>query len=209
MNPTNSYMVPMVLERSSAGERSFDLYSRLLRDRVIFVSDEVNQSIATLICAQLLFLKSESNEPINMYVNSPGGCVISGLQIVDTMDYVMGKIKSKSADIPVDPLVIKTYVLGQAASMGSVIASSGTKGHRYMLRHARNLMHSVSSGARGTVIDMKVAMNESERLNELLTGIYVENTGQQYDKIKSDMSRDFFLDANQAVEYGLADEVIG
>lgn len=192
-------LIPNVLERTGNSERSYDLFSRMLKDRIIFVKGEVNDDMASIVSSSLLFLRAEDpKKDIQMYINSPGGSVIAGLEIVDCMNYVAGN----------GDLSISTTVMGQAASMGSIIASSGTVGKRYILPNARHLMHCVSSGTQGTAIDMKIAMAETERLNELLLNIYVTNTGHSYDKILADMSRDFFLSATQSVEYGLADSVL-
>lgn len=188
-------MVPMVVETTSKGERAYDIYSRLLRDRVIVIYSDVNDQMAASITAQLLFLEAEDpTKDINLYINSPGGSVLSGLQIVDCMNMISNDIVS--------------YTMGQAASMGSIIASSATKGKRFMLPNARHLLHCVSSGNQGTAIDMKIAMAETLRLNTVLTNIYVKNTGQTFEKLEQDMSRDFFLSAEEAITYGLADEIV-
>lgn len=188
-------MVPMVVETTSKGERAYDIYSRLLRDRVIVIYSDVNDQMAASITAQLLFLEAEDpTKDINLYINSPGGSVLSGLQIVDCMNMISNDIVS--------------YTMGQAASMGSIIASSATKGKRFMLPNARHLLHCVSSGNQGTAIDMKIAMAETLRLNTVLTNIYVKNTGQTFEKLEQDMSRDFFLSAEEAIAYGLADEIV-
>ena len=188
-------LVPIVVETTSRGERSYDIYSRLMRDRVILLEGEVHDQMANLIVAQLLFLESEdSNKDIAMYINSPGGSVTAGLAILDTMNFI-------SCDV-------STIVMGQAASMGSLLASSGAKGKRTILPNARHMIHQVSSGTRGTAIDMKIALEETLKLNTILTNIYVANTGQSYEKLEKDMSRDCFMSAQEAVEYGLVDKVI-
>jgi ATP-dependent Clp protease protease subunit len=188
-------LVPMVLENTSRGERSYDIYSRLLRERIVMLDGEVNSHSASLIVAQLLFLESEDpDKDISFYINSPGGSVTDGLAILDTMNFVRPDIS--------------TIVVGQAASMGSLLASSGTPGKRLILPHARHMIHQVSSGTRGTAIDMKIALEETLKLNTLLTEIYVKNTGKDYEQLEKDMSRDCFMSAEQAVEYGLADRVI-
>jgi len=189
-----SSLVPMVVEQTSKGERSFDIYSRLLRDRIVMLHDDVNEHSASIIVAQLLFLESESDKDIHFYINSPGGSVIAGLSILDTMRFIKCDVS--------------TIVMGQAASMGSLLASSGTRGKRFMLPSARHMIHQVSSGTRGTAIDMKIALEETLKLNEYLTQVYVENTGKTYQQLEQDMSRDKFMSAQESVEYGLADKII-
>jgi ATP-dependent Clp protease, protease subunit len=187
-------LVPVVLEQTSRGERSYDIYSRLLRDRIILLEGEVNDQMANLIVAQLLFLESEGEKDISMYINSPGGSVTAGLAILDTMKFIRPDIQ--------------TIVMGHACSMGSLLASSGTKGKRIILPRARHMIHQVSSGTRGTAIDMKIALEETLRLNKTLTEIYVENTGKSYEQLEKDMSRDFYMDAEESVAYGLADKIL-
>ena len=188
-------LVPMVLEQTSKGERSYDIYSRLLRDRIITLDTDVNSGSASLIVAQLLFLEAEDPDAdITFYVNSPGGSVTAGLSITDTMNFI-------KCDVA-------TVVLGQAASMGSIIASSGAKGKRYILPNASHLIHQPLGGAEGQASDIVIRANEIVRLKTLLTNIYVENTGLDYDTLEHDMDRDTILPATQAVEYGLVDRVI-
>ena len=188
-------LVPMVLENTSRGERSYDIYSRLLRDRILMLDGEVNSHSSSLIVAQLLFLESENpDKDISFYINSPGGSVTDGLSILDTMNFIRPDIS--------------TIVVGQAASMGSLLASSGTPGKRLILPYARHMIHQVSSGTRGTAIDMKIALEETLKLNTMLTEIYVKNTGKDYQQLEKDMSRDCFMSAEQSVAYGLADQVI-
>ena len=188
-------LVPMVLEQTSRGERSYDIYSRLLKDRVILLEGEVHDQMANLIVAQLLYLESENTEgDINLYINSPGGSVTAGLAILDTMQFIKPDIT--------------TIIMGHACSMGSLLASSGTKGKRMMLPRSRHMIHQVSSGTRGTAIDMKIALEETLRLNKTLTEIYVENTGKPYEQLEKDMSRDYYMDANESVAYGLADKIL-
>ena len=187
-------LIPMVVEHTSKGERSYDIYSRLLRDRIIMLHDDVNEHSASVIVAQLLFLESESDKDIHFYINSPGGSVIAGLSILDTMRFVKCDVS--------------TIVMGQAASMGSLLASSGTPGKRLILPSARHMIHQVSSGTRGTAIDMKIALEETLKLNQYLTNIYVENTGKTYEQLELDMSRDKFMSAQESVDYGLADRII-
>ena len=188
-------LVPIVLEQTSRGERSYDIYSRLLRDRVILLEGEVHDQMANLIVAQMLYLESEDpSADISMYINSPGGSVTAGLAILDTMQFIKPDIQ--------------TIIMGHACSMGSLLASSGTKGKRFMLPRSRHMIHQVSSGTRGTAIDMKIALEETLRLNRTLTEIYVENTGKSYEQLEKDMSRDYYMDANESVAYGLADKIL-
>ena len=187
-------LIPMVVEQEARGERSYDLYSRLMKDRIIMLDTDVNEHSASILVAQLLFLESQGNEDINFFINSPGGNVVAGLSILDTMNFI------KPA--------VSTIVMGQACSMGSLLASSGAKGKRYMLPSARHMIHQVSSGSQGTAIDMKIQLEETLRLNKLLTEIYVSNTGKTYDELEKDMSRDFFMTPTQSIEYGLVDEII-
>ena len=190
-----SNLVPIVIEKSSNGERAMDIYSRLLQDRIVILDTDVNSHSASLIVAQLLFLEKESSEqPVNFYINSPGGSVTAGMSILDTMTFIK--------------CPVHTVVLGQAASMGSLLAQAGEPGHRYIMKHARHMIHQVSSGTRGTAIDMKIALEETLRLNKTLTEIYVENTGKSYEQLEKDMSRDYYMDANESVAYGLADKIL-
>lgn len=188
-------LVPIVLEQTSRGERSYDIYSRLLKDRVILLEGEVHDQMANLIVAQMLYLESEDpSADISMYINSPGGSVTAGLAILDTMQFIKPDVT--------------TIVMGHACSMGSLLASSGTKGKRFMLPRSRHMIHQVSSGTRGTAIDMKIALEETLRLNKTLTEIYVENTGKSYEQLEKDMSRDYYMDATESVSYGLADRIL-
>ena len=190
-----SNLVPMVIEKSSQGERAMDILSRLLRDRIIILNDEVNQYTAGLIVAQMLYLESENpDRDILFYVNSPGGSVTDGLAILDTMQFIKCDVS--------------TVVMGSACSMGSLLASSGTPGKRLMLPHARHMIHQVSSGSRGTALDMKIQLEETLRLNKMLTEIYVKNTGKTYEQLFETMKFDTFLSADEAVANGLADQVI-
>jgi len=188
-------LVPMVIQNTSKGERAMDIQSRLLQDRVILLEGEVHDQMANLIVAQLLYLESENPDAdISLYVNSPGGSVTAGLAILDTMQFIKPDIT--------------TIIMGHACSMGSLLASSGTKGKRMMLPRSRHMIHQVSSGTRGTAIDMKIALEETLRLNKTLTEIYVENTGKSYEQLEKDMSRDYYMDANESVAYGLADKIL-
>jgi len=190
-------LVPIVLEQTSRGERSYDIYSRLLRDRVILLEGEVHDQMANLIVAQLLYLESENSEAdISLYVNSPGGSVTAGMAIYDTMQFIKPDIC--------------TIAMGQACSMGSLLAQAGAPGKRKILPHARHMIHQPSGGARGQATDMEIQVKEILEMKKYLTDIYVNHNskGKKYDEIAKDMERDFFMSAKQAVEYGLADEIV-
>jgi len=190
-------LVPMVIEKKSDGERSYDIYSRLLRDRIIMLDNEVSSASASLIVAQLLFLESENNTlPINFYINSPGGSVTAGLSIYDTMQFLKSPVH--------------TYVMGQAASMGSLLAQAGEPGHRYIMPNARTMLHQPSGGASGMQSDIEISYKEITYLKKKLTEIYVaHNTaGKTYEDLERDMDRDKFLSAEETVAYGLADSII-
>ena len=191
----NSLLVPMVVEQTSRGERSYDIYSRLLKDRIVFLGGTVTDDLANLVTAQLLFLESEDPErEINMYINSPGGSVTAGLAIYDTMQFVKPPVS--------------TLCVGQAASMGSLLLAAGAKGRRYALPHSRILIHQVSGGFEGQASDIEIHAREALRLREILNDILAHHTGQNVKKIEKDTDRDNFMSAAQAVEYGLIDEVI-
>ena len=197
MPTPQSNLVPMVIESSGRGERAYDIFSRLLKDRIIFVTGPIMDEMANLIVAQLLFLSNEdAKSDIHMYVNSPGGSVTAGLGIVDTMKYVQPDVC--------------TYIIGQAASMGSVIATSGTKGKRFCLRNSRNLMHQplLSGVMEGQATDLEIEAKEMLRLRDRLYGIYADATGQDADKIEKDCDRNLWLDDSEMLEYGLIDEVL-
>ena len=188
-------LVPMVVERTSNGERAMDIYSRLLKDRVVMLTTDVNEQSASLIVAQLLFLESEdANKEVLFYINSPGGSVTAGLSILDTMNFIKCDIR--------------TVVMGQAASMGSLLASSGTKGKRMMLPNSRHLIHQPLGGAQGQASDMEIQVKEILRMKKQLTDIYVVNTGKSYSELEKDMDRDNIMTASESVAYGLADEII-
>ena len=188
-------LVPMVVESTSKGERAYDIYSRLLKDRVIMLTTDVNEFSASLIVAQLLFLESEdATKEVLFYINSPGGSVTAGLSILDTMNFI-------NCDI-------RTVVMGQAASMGSLLASSGTKGKRMMLPNSRHLIHQPLGGAQGQASDMEIQVKEILRMKKQLTDIYVANTGKSYSELEKDMDRDNIMTAAESVVYGLADEII-
>jgi len=187
--------VPVVIEQTSRGERSYDIYSRLLKERIVFLNGGVDDAVANSICAQLLFLEAEDPDAdITFQVNSPGGVITAGMAIVDTMDYIKPDIN--------------TIVIGQACSMGSVIACKGTPGKRQILPHARHLIHQPLGGAQGQASDIEINAREIMRMKEMLVNIYSEQTGQTPDKIINDIDRDNIMTAHQSVAYGLADEVI-
>ena len=195
-NPMSN-LVPIVIEKSGSGERAYDIYSRLLKDRIVFVSGGVMDDMANLVVAQLLFLANEDPKAdIHMYVNSPGGSVTAGLGIVDTMQFIKPDVT--------------TYIIGQAASMGSVIASCGTKGKRYALHNARNLMHQplLSGVMEGQATDLEIEAMEMLRIRERLYQLYSDATGQSKEKILKDCDRNLWLDDAEMLEYGLIDKVL-
>jgi ATP-dependent Clp protease, protease subunit len=190
-------LVPMVLEQTSRGERSYDIYSRLLKDRVILLEGEVHDQMANLIVAQLLYLESESPDAdISLYINSPGGSVTAGMAIYDTMQFIKPDIT--------------TIVMGQACSMGSLLAQAGAAGKRMMLPHARHMIHQPSGGARGQATDMEIQVKEILAMKKSLTEIYVNHNsaGKTYEQLIADMERDYFMSAEEALAYGLVDKVI-
>lgn len=187
--------IPTVVEQTGRGERAYDLYSRLLRDRIVFLGVQVTDEIAALVTAQLLFLESEDpDKDIHFYINSPGGSVTAGLAIYDTMQYIKPDVS--------------TLCVGQAASMGALLLTAGAKGKRFALPHARVLIHQPLGGAEGQVSDLEIQAREALRLREQLNNILVHHTGQTLKKIEKDTDRDFFFNSQQAVEYGLIDRVI-
>jgi ATP-dependent Clp protease protease subunit len=190
-------LVPMVLEQTSRGERSYDIYSRLLRDRVILLEGEVHDQMANLIVAQLLFLESENpDKDISLYINSPGGSVTAGMAIYDTMQFIKPDVT--------------TIVMGQACSMGSLLAQAGAKGKRMILPNARHMIHQPSGGARGQATDMEIQVKEILAMKKSLTQIYVDHNsaGKSFKDLAKDMERDYFMSAQEAVDYGLADKVL-
>jgi ATP-dependent Clp protease protease subunit len=189
------YSVPTVVEQTGNGERVYDIYSRLLKDRIIFVDGEIHDLMADAVVAQLLFLQSQSTEKeISMYINSPGGSVTAGLAIYDTMQFIKPDVA--------------TYCLGQAASMGALIFSGGTKGKRFCLPSSRIMMHQPWGGAGGQAVDIGITAREIIRLKKMMTGYLADNCDKAYDVIASDLERDFYLSADEAVAYGVADAVI-
>lgn len=194
-NMTKSYLVPTVVEKSYDGERAYDIYSRLLKERIIFLGEEVNEHTANIVVAQLLHLAYEDpNKEISLYINSPGGSVYDGLAIYDTMQFIKPDVA--------------TFGIGLQASMGAFLLSSGAKGRRHILPSSRVMIHQPSSGTQGKVTDQEISLRESIRLKKLLNEIMAKNTGQKLAKIEKDADRDFWLDAKEAVSYGLADTVL-
>jgi ATP-dependent Clp protease protease subunit len=190
-------LVPIVLENTSKGERSYDIYSRLLRDRIIILDTDVNNHSASLIVAQMLFLEAEDpDRDILFYINSPGGVVTAGMSIYDTMQFIKPDVS--------------TIVMGQACSMGSLLAQAGAPGKRMILKNARHMIHQPSGGAGGQATDMEIQVKEILKMKKYLTDIYVEHNsaGKTYADLAADMERDFFMSAEEAVAYGLADKVI-
>jgi ATP-dependent Clp protease protease subunit len=188
-------LVPIVVEKTSSGERSYDIFSRLLKDRIVLLNDDVNNHTAGLIVAQMLFLESEDRtQDILFYINSPGGSVTDGLAILDTISCIKCDVS--------------TIVMGQACSMGSLLASAGTRGKRLMLPNSRHLIHQPLGGAQGQASDIEIQAREIVRMKRQLTDIYVRNTGQTYETLERDMDRDNIMDAEQSIAYGLADKII-
>ena len=195
MNAHMSTLVPMVVEQSGRGERSYDIFSRLLKERIIFITGQVYDEMAALICAQLLFLEAENPEKeVTIYINSPGGVVSSGLSIFDTMRYIRCDVS--------------TICLGQACSMGSLLLTAGTKGKRYALANARVMLHQPSGGAQGQATDIEIQAREILKLRARLNEMYVDATGQSLKKIEETMERDSFMSADEALAFGLIDHVI-
>jgi ATP-dependent Clp protease protease subunit len=187
--------VPIVVEQSSRGERAFDIYSRLLKDRIIFIGGEIHDGVADLVVAQLLFLESEDPEKdISVYINSPGGVITSGMAIYDTMQYIKPDVS--------------TICIGQAASMGAFLLCAGAKGKRYALPNARIMIHQPMGGAHGQASDIEIQAQEILRMKEMLNGILAERTGKSLKDIKKDTERDYFMSSKEAKEYGLIDEVV-
>jgi ATP-dependent Clp protease protease subunit len=195
MNKPGSYLVPTVIEKTQDGERAFDIYSRLLNERIIFLGEEVNEHTANIVVAQLLHLAyADSKKDIKLYINSPGGTVYDGLAIYDTIQYIKPDVM--------------TIGIGLQASMGSFLLSSGTKGKRVALPNSRIMIHQPSSGTQGKVTDQEITLRESVYLKNRLNEILAKNTGQKVAKIEKDMERDFWMSADEAMKYGIIDEVI-
>lgn len=190
-----SYMIPYVVEQTGKGERTYDIYSRLLLDRIVFISGEVNDDMANAVCAQLLFLQSQDTEKeISVYVNSPGGSVTAGLAIYDTMQFIK--------------CPIATYCLGQAASMGAVLLTAGTKGRRFALPNARIMIHQPWGGAEGKASDIEITAREILRLKEVLNSILSKHSGKSMEDVVRDTDRDHFMSSAEAKEWGLIDEIV-
>ena len=195
MDTPESYLVPMVVEQTSRGERSFDIYSRLLKERIIFLGTPIDDAVANLVMAQMLHLESEDpDKDINLYINSPGGDITSLFAIYDTMQYVKPDVS--------------TIVMGQAASASAVLVLAGTKGKRYALPHSRILLHQPHGGAEGQAVDIEIQAKEITRYRRLMEELIAFHTGQPLERVSKDTDRDFILTAEQAVEYGAVDEVI-
>jgi ATP-dependent Clp protease protease subunit len=190
-------LVPMVIESTSKGERAFDIYSRLLKERIIMLNGPIEDHMANLVVAQLLFLESENpDKDINLFINSPGGVVTAGMSIYDTMQFIKPDVA--------------TYVMGQACSMGSLLAQAGATGKRHMLPNARHMIHQPSGGARGQATDMQIQVEEILKMKKSLTEIYVKHNskGKTFEQLAADMERDKFMSAEEALEYGLIDKII-
>jgi ATP-dependent Clp protease protease subunit len=195
MEPIYNYLVPTVVESTNRGERAFDLYSRLLKDHIIFLGTPIDDTIANLVCAQILYLESENpDREISLYINSPGGEITALFAIYDTIQFVKNEIS--------------TFCYGQAASAAAVLLAAGTKGKRFALPHARILLHQPWGQGGGTAADIELQAKEILRMRDLLNEILAHHSGQPLDKIKSDTDRDFIMSADEAMDYGLVDEVI-
>jgi ATP-dependent Clp protease protease subunit len=195
MNEIANYLVPTVIEQTGRGERAFDIYSRLLKERIIFLGTAIDDTVANLVVAQLLFLQSEDPEKdISLYINSPGGVVTAGLAIYDTMQFLKCDIS--------------TYCMGQAASMGAVLLAAGAPGKRYALPNARIMIHQPLGGAQGQATDIQIQAQEIQRIKQILNGILSSHSGKKIEDLERDTDRDNFMSAAQAAEYGLIDEVV-
>ncbi|MFZ4512557.1 MAG: ATP-dependent Clp endopeptidase proteolytic subunit ClpP [Geothrix sp.] len=191
----SSYYPPIVIEQTPRGERSYDIYSRLLKDNIIFLGTAIDDSVANAIVAQMLFLESEDpDKDIQIYINSPGGSVTAGLAIYDTMQFVKNDIV--------------TYCIGQCASMGAHLLAAGTKGKRFALPNARIMIHQPSGGAQGQATEIEITYKEIQRLKESLAGTFAKHTGQTLKKVMKDMDRDYFMSAEEALAYGIVDKVL-
>ena len=195
IEPKSQILVPMVIEKTGHGERAFDIYSRLLKERIIFIGTAIDDNVANLIIDQLLFLQNEDvNKDINVYINSPGGSVTAGLAIYDTMQFVKPDVC--------------TFCLGQAASMGSLLLAAGAKGKRFALPYSRIMIHQPWGGAQGTASDISIQAKEILRMKEELTKILAKHSGKSVEKVTADSDRDYFMSAEEAKQYGLVDEVL-
>jgi ATP-dependent Clp protease, protease subunit len=190
-----SILIPTVIEKTGRGERAYDIYSRLLEDRIVFIGTPIDDHVANLVIAQLLFLQKENKtQDIQMFLNTPGGSVTAGLAIYDTMQFVQ--------------CPVATYCIGQAASMGAVLLAAGSKGKRFALPHARIMIHQPWGGVQGTAADISIQAEEILRMKDTLTEILGRHTGQSTERVGKDSDRDFFMSAGEAVEYGLVDEIV-
>lgn len=195
MTKPSNYLVPNVIVKTRDGERGYDIYSRLLEDRIIFIGEEINEHTANVVVAQLLHLANEDpGKDISLYINSPGGSIYDGLAIFDTMNFIKPDVA--------------TYGIGLQASMGAFLLSSGAKGKRHLLPNARVMIHQPSSGTQGKVTDQEISLREALELKERLAVIVAHNTGQKLAKVRADMERDYWMSAEQATEYGVVDEVL-
>ncbi len=195
MTERAQHLVPMVVEKTARGERAYDIFSRLLKDRIIFIGAVIDDTVSNLIIAQMLFLQMEDpKKDINVYINTPGGSVTAGLAIYDTMQFIQPDVA--------------TYCMGQATSMGALLLASGKKGKRFVLPHARIMIHQPWGGVRGAAADISIQAREILRLREKINEILSKCTGQSLEKIKKDADRDFFMSAEEAKEYGIVDKVI-
>ena len=196
MDAKSSYLIPIVVEQTGRGERSYDIYSRLLKERIVFIGSEITDDLANVVVAQLLFLQSEdATKDVSVYINSPGGSVTAGLAIYDTMQFL-------KCDVV-------TYCIGQAASMGAVLLTAGSKGKRHALPGARIMIHQPWGGAQGTASDIHIQAQEILRLKDYLNGILAKHTGKSAKEVAKDTDRDFFMSADEAAKYGLVDDVLG
>lgn len=194
-NQKAQMLVPMVIEKTSMGERAYDIYSRLLKERIIFLGGSIDSDVANLVVAQMLFLASEDpKKDISFYINSPGGHVTAGLAILDTMNHIQPNVS--------------TVCIGMAASMGAVLLSAGEKGKRFVLPNAEVMIHQPSGGAEGMASDIEITAKQILKMREQLNKILAKNTGQKLDKIQKDVDRDFFMGAKEAVEYGIVDKIL-
>ena len=192
---TQGYMIPMVIEKTGRGERAYDIYSRLLEDRIVFIGTAIDDNVANVVIAQLLFLQKENkHQDINLYINSPGGVVSAGMAIYDTMQFVQCDVA--------------TYCVGQAASMGAVLLTAGAKGKRFALPHSRIMIHQPWGGARGTALDIEIHAEEILKTKRTLNEVIAKHTGQPIETVERDTDRDKFMDPYQAKAYGLVDEVV-
>ncbi|MFK7742124.1 MAG: ATP-dependent Clp protease proteolytic subunit [Planctomycetota bacterium] len=195
MSTVNDYVIPYVIEKTGRGERQYDIYSRLLEDRIVFIGSPIDDGLANSVIAQLLFLQKENkSQDINLFLNSPGGSVTAGLAIYDTMQFVQ--------------CPIATYCIGQAASMGAVLLAAGEKGKRHALPHSRIMIHQPWGGVGGTALDIEIQADEILRLKDSLSGILASHSGKTAEQVSQDSDRDFFMGAAEAKEYGLIDEIV-